>query len=288
MGGNLNHAKTVWVTALICFFCAVTLPQNVKIACAQITYGADTAKNIADLISTINQAADSGADIVLTPEAMMTGYKSGIAIPQSWVDAKLALISAECAKRKIIAVVSGNRRDSRDSIYLTAYLIDKSGRLVGWYDKTGLLYDETSAGFAKGMSYPVFDLDINGQTVKVGLQICRDQQYFAGFRLLALKGARIILHIAAGLSNPELPGERRLIEAKIRERAMTNSVIVASTNQSGNYQLLRSQLVDPRGVVLNKTTDDNVHMICATFDLALADRSLLSQRRTDLYDIQGK
>jgi hypothetical protein len=69
---------------------------------------------------------------------------------------------------------------------------------------------------------------------------------------------------------------------------VTNSVILASVNKAGTYQLLRSQLVDPRGVVLSKTTDDNEHMICATFDLSMADHSVLNQRRTDLYDIKEK
>jgi predicted amidohydrolase len=283
--------KMVVPVFLLCLLWTSGRSQSVRIACAQIGYGTDTSKSIADIIKAVNQAADSGADIVLTPEVMMTCWKFGAAIPQSWVNAKLALISQECLKRNIAAVVSGNRVDDSGKVYLTGYLIDRSGRLVGWYDKTGLLFDEISAGFSKGMSYPVFDLDINGRMVKVGLQICRDQQYFAGFRLLALKGAQIILHIAAGLSNPELPGERRQIEAKLRERAVTNSVILASINQvadSGFYQLMRSQLIDPRGVVLNKTPDGNEHMICATFDLSLADHSMLNQRRTDLYDIKEK
>jgi predicted amidohydrolase len=279
--------KKHFLACLMLSWCLVSNGQTLRVACAQINYGPDCDQNVTGIISVINQAADSGADLVLTPEAMMTDYKNGVAIAQSWVDGKLALIAQACSTRSIGALVSGNRV-SGDSVFICAYLLDKKGRRIGFYDKTGLLSDETGAGFTKGMEYPVFDFDNNGSTVKVGIQICRDQQYFAGFRFLAMKGAKVILHIAAAISNPELPAEIRLIHAKLRSRALTNSVFVASANKAGDYQLLRSHIWDPTGRVLAEAVSSGPVLLCADQDLGLADHKNLNLRRSDLYELIEK
>jgi predicted amidohydrolase len=261
--------------------------QTIKIACAQMYYGSNFDQNVSALVQIIHVAADSGADLVLTPEAMMTDYKNGINIKQDWMNQKLELIKAACAERNIGAVVSGNRVEG-SNIYICAYLIGKDGKLIGTYDKAGLLHDETSVGFTKGMSYPVYDFEHNGQMVKVGMQICRDQKYFAGFRLLAMKGAKILLHIAAAISNPDLPGERESIHAEMRTRAVSNSVFVASVNKAGNFQILRSHIWDPQGRTLAKTTDAGVRMIYAVLDLSLADHANLNLIRSELYELKEK
>lgn len=280
-----NTQPVLRATLFLCLLWTSGHAQSIRIACAQIGWGADNDRNVTDIITTIHQAADSGADLVLTPEAMMTGYN--VSVPQSWVDNKLRLISQACSTRNTGALVSGNRFQG-DSVFVSAYLLDKKGRLVGAYDKTGCLTSETSLGFSKGMDFPVFDFDNGNGIVRMGVQICRDQQYFAGFRFLAIKGAQVILHIADGSSNPELPAERRLIHAKLRGRAITNSVFVASANRALDFQLLRSNIWDPRGRVLATAADAKPVLLCANLDLSLADHKNLNLRRNDLYELIEK
>jgi predicted amidohydrolase len=274
----------VYITAL---FCAVISGQTIKIACAQVSLSSDYEANAIKILAGINRAADSSADLVIFPEGMLTNYIDGArAKSKAWIDAKLALFGQECAKRGIGACVGSSRWEG-SLTYNSLFLIGKDGQIIGTYDKTGVYSAELAAGFSKGMGYPVYEFDHNGNKIRIGMQICLDQRYFAGFRILAKKGAQIILHQAAAHGAGDWTHKRAAIKAQLRSRAVSNSVILASVNVAGN-QMVRSHLFDPRGRILNATVDGNENMICAVFDLSSADRANFLNARHDLYEVREK
>jgi predicted amidohydrolase len=99
-----------------------------------------------------------------------------------------------------------------DIIYNSAPLFDREGKLVGIYDKNMLYEPELDAGATPGTGFPVFNTDFG----KVGIEICYDGWFPEVTRLLALKGAELVL----------LPNAAYYTDL-IHARSADNTVVVA-------------------------------------------------------------
>jgi predicted amidohydrolase len=107
------------------------------------------------------------------------------------------------------------RLDHEDVIHNSAPLYDRKGELVGIYSKVNLYDPELDDGTSPGESVPVFKTDFG----TVGIMICYDSWHPEVARLLALKGAEIILFPSAGYY-------LQLLHA----RSADNGVVVAATS----------------------------------------------------------
>jgi predicted amidohydrolase len=96
---------------------------------------------------------------------------------------------SERARRHRIWVCAGLSEREGDRIYNSAVLIDRNGHLVGKYRKTHLPIQEVEAGFTPGRELPVFDTEFG----KIGMLICHDTAFPEPARVLALKGAELVL-----------------------------------------------------------------------------------------------
>ena len=113
-------------------------------------------------------------------------------------------------------------------------------------------------------------VDIEG--VKVGLGICYDLRFPELFRLLALRGAELIVLPAAFT---QFTGKDHW-ELLIRARAVENQLFMLAPNEwgrhpNGGVSYGRSMLVDPWGNVLAMASD-GVGVISAVCDLALMEK----------------
>jgi len=81
------------------------------------------------------------------------------------------------------------QRDERS--YNSVILIDPDGDIIGRYSKTHFAqgYQEIPSFYQPGNKYPVFDTPYG----KIGIMICYDRQLPENARILALKGAQILL-----------------------------------------------------------------------------------------------
>jgi predicted amidohydrolase len=120
------------------------------------------------------------------------------------------------------------------------------------------------------------------------MSVCYDLRFPELFRILALRGARLIFVPSAFT----LATGRDHWEVLLRARAIENQVFVVAPNQVGraepHYESCgRSAIVDPWGVVL-ATAPDEECFVAADLDLEAQDRvraSLpsLANRRPDAY-----
>jgi predicted amidohydrolase len=114
--------------------------------------------------------------------------------------------------------VSGTIRLRRgDLVYNSAPLFDRRGKLVGIYDKFMLYDPELDDGTTPGRRLPVFLTDFG----RVGIMTCYDSWHPEVARLLAYKGAELILFPSAGYY-------RQLMHA----RAADNGVVIAASSGS--------------------------------------------------------
>ena len=121
------------------------------------------------------------------------------------------------------------------------------------------------------------------------MTICYDLRFPELYRILALRGARVLVVPAAFT----LPTTRDHWETLLRARAIENQAFVIAANQigenePGRHSGGRSMIVDPWGVVLAQA-GDSVGVIVAELDLARLDsirESLpsLANRRPAAYE----
>jgi predicted amidohydrolase len=104
----------------------------------------------------------------------------------------------------------------RDNIvYNSAPLFDREGKLIGVYEKVNLATGELYNGVSPGVTVPVFKTDFG----TVGIMTCYDNFHPAVAKLLALKGAELIL----------LPNEGYYMQL-VHARAGDNGVIIAASS----------------------------------------------------------
>jgi predicted amidohydrolase len=120
------------------------------------------------------------------------------------------------------------------------------------------------------------------------MTICYDLRFPELYRILALRGARVLLVPAAFT----LATTRDHWETLIRARAIENQVFVIAANQigehpGGNRSGGRSMIVDPWGIVLAQAPDAECHVI-AELDFerqreVRAQLPALANRRASVY-----
>lgn len=157
----------------------------------------------------VRQAAEMGdPQIVVTPEGALDGYvinevnrekdeQKRQNLIARFVDLAEPLDGEYVKKARSLAdelnlfFVLGFLEKRGGDLFNTAILIDPEGDVIGRYSKTHFAqgYEINPSCYVPGDSYPVFDTPFG----KVGIMICYDRQLPENARILALKGAQILL-----------------------------------------------------------------------------------------------
>ncbi|MEM2961030.1 MAG: nitrilase-related carbon-nitrogen hydrolase [Candidatus Bathyarchaeia archaeon] len=193
-----------------------------------------------DLYTDLLDVAGRGrADIVCLPECITSVCvnKSIEEVAQPIPGPATDRLSEKANKYKMYVVASLYER-AGSCIYNTAVLIDRNGRIIGKYRKTHLPHGEIKSGVTPGSEYPVFETDFG----KVGLEICYDIFFPEVTKILALKGAIMILLPIWGCW---IQYGNESWYATARSRALDNSIYLVASMYDGN-----SLIVGPDGGIL--------------------------------------
>ena len=190
------------------------------------------------------------AELVVFPETVTTGYETGLSAEELWdlVDEAPGVIThkiQEAAKRLGVYVVwpSYRRGGERGMVYNSAILIGPQGEIVGIYDKTHPAPWERrgNGGWAEiGTHADVFETPLGN----IGMIICYDGDFPELSRLLAVKGAEIIIRASA------LQRSYDIWYITSAARAYDNHVYVVACNlvgpdACGNFGFGHSMIVNP-------------------------------------------
>lgn len=138
-----------------------------------------------------------------------------------------------------------------------SFLIDSNGKIKSYYDKIHMFDVNISKEESHKESNSFFSGNkvklSNIKNTKIGFSICYDLRFPSLFRLLTIKGAKIILMPAAFT----VPTGKAHWETLIKARAIENSVFLIATNMCGTHHTNRktygySAIVDPWGRLINK------------------------------------
>lgn len=275
------------------------MARELNIACVQFT-AVDGEKDatVAKALDLIERAAKQGAQLIVLPEVWTgLGYSTPTAykeiaepIPGPTSDKLGAL-----ARRHGCHIVGSTYEAAPSGVlYNTAALIDPQGKVAGLYRKTHLFDAPRRKDIKPGMqesekvkagdTLPVFETSIG----RIGVSVCSDLRFPEIYRVLALKGADVIVCASAFLS-PRFDHW----EFFLRARACENQVFVAASGQvgiepkSGIGFVGRSMIVDPWGTIV-ATASDTECFVAATVDLDFAEKvktwyPLMDQRRPSMY-----
>jgi predicted amidohydrolase len=153
--------------------------------------GAGSAEaNVSRFIDAVERTAPAKTDIILLPEGITvvgTG-KQYVEVAEP-VPGPTTERLARVAKQHSTYLVAGIYEREGHTVYNTAVLLDREGRLAGKYRKVFLPVEEIEHGLTPGNEYPVFHTDFGA----IGLMICYDVFFPDPARALARQGAEIIL-----------------------------------------------------------------------------------------------
>jgi NAD+ synthase (glutamine-hydrolysing) len=227
----------------------------------------------------IGRARDAGAELVLFPELVLTGYPpEDLLLKEHFLQAaQEALADVAGEARGIVALVGFPERS--DDVYnALAVLVD--GRVHSVYRKTLLpnygVFDEQRY-FQAGEDAMVLDLG----RARLGLTICEDI-WTPGHPATeeALAGATLIVNASA---SPYHAGKGRQREQMLVQRARDNLSAVAFCNSVGGQDELvfdgHSVVLDHEGTVLARAPQFAEALTLCTIDLQAAATARLRDTR---------
>lgn len=259
----------------------------VKVACVQFapTFG-DVAGNVRRALSL---AAGAPADLYVFPELFNTGYQfrdraelSGLA--EAADGFTVSEIKSWCRRARAF-VCAGFAERENERFYNAAALVGPAG-LVGIYRKVHLFWFEKEL-FTPGGGDPfrVYDL---GWT-RVGMMICFDWIFPEVARILALRGAEIILH-PANLVLPYCPPAMVTRCVENRVFAVTADRVGSERRREPSLRFIgMSQIVSPRGEVLARAGEEETVVACEINPAEAREKQmtpanhLFDDRRVELY-----
>jgi deaminated glutathione amidase len=267
-----------------------------RAAAVQLTATQDRDRNRETADRLVREAAARGAELVVLPEKWSVyGRPEDIVAGAEPLDGPALTWARDVARELGIDLIAGSiaeRVDGGDRGANTCVHVGPDGEDRAVYRKVhmfdvevgGRVYRE-SAVEAPGDELVVTE---TADGTEVGLSICYDLRFPELYRILAVRGARVLTVPAAFT----LTTTREHWEVLLRARAIEDQCFVVAANQVGEHAPGmqtggRSMIVDPWGVVLAQAPDAETFIV-AKLDLdhqAEVRRTLpsLANRRPQAY-----
>lgn len=262
----------------------------------------DVTANVARGAEAIREAAGAGADLVVLPELLPTGYVMDAAAlraaaePVTGTPGPALRAWCRAAAEDRVAVVAGFAELAGDVCYNSAVVIDAAGEVVEVYRKAHL-FDAERGVFAPGNTgFPIATV----AGVPLGVLVCYDLRFPEALRILALRGAQVVCVPTAWVA----AFDRRPAGAGGPIPQVTNAIVQANLNQiwvaaagrtgedAGVDLLGSSVVVDPYGNPVAGPLGREQAVVCRPVRPAAAVEARerggairpRADRRTDLYD----
>ena len=274
--------------------------------------GATAADNLDTCERLIRQAAQDGAQLIVTQELFAAHYFPQVEdetlfdlaepIPGP-TSQRLATLAEQ---RKVTISGSLFERRAPGVYHNTTATFGPDGSLIGKYRKMHIPDDPRfyeKYYFTPGdLGWQTFDHASGETSTKVGTLVCWDQWFPEAARLTALRGAELLLYpTAIGYYNHAEHGEpadvreqqRDAWQTVMRSHAITNGVFVAASNRIGTEGDLTfwgsSFVCGPDGKVIAQASPDKEQILHVELDFDAIEPQrrgwpFLRDRRIDAYD----
>lgn len=278
-------------------------PSKVSVALIQMACTADPSHNLHLALDRIAAAAKKGAKLICLPELFRSLY---FCQKQDYKYFQLAepipgpttqALSAAARKCKITLVASLFEKRTGGLYHNTAVVFGPNGKILGTYRKMHIPDDP---GFNEKFYFTPGDTGfqpIDTPAGRLGVLVCWDQWYPEAARLMALRGAQILIYPTAigwarGEKKEVCQTQRSAWQTIQRSHAIANGLFVLSINRTGRESNLdfwgTSFISNPIGRVLSEASANRPELLYAT--LSLSETAVTRQhwpflrdRRIDAY-----
>ncbi|MGA2654688.1 MAG: carbon-nitrogen hydrolase [Gammaproteobacteria bacterium] len=285
------------------------MKNTLSVALLQQAIDIDYNKTLNMFLHEVEKAAAKGAQLVCLPELHMGPYfpitenfehfNRAESIPGPTTDA----FSALAKKLNIVIVCSIFERRAAGIYHNTAVVLEKDGSIAGIYRKMHIPDDP---GFYEKYYFTPGDLGftpIKTSVGNLGVLVCWDQWYPEAARIMALKGADLLIYpTAIGYHKDSKSGflkDRDAWQTIQRSHAIANALPVLVINRVG-YEQDPNGLVEgtqfwghsfiagPQGEIIQQAGDD-IETLSADIDLSETETirrfwPFLRDRRIDAYE----
>jgi predicted amidohydrolase len=246
-----------------------------KVAAVQLNSREDREANLAAADRLTRAAAADGAEFVVLPEKWtVLGSGEQLRAGAEPLDGPAIAWARATARELGIDLIAGSiaeRLPGSEMLANTSVHAGPDGEIHAVYRKIHMFDVEVDGVVYRESEHEqpgeaiVTSTAANG--VQLGLSVCYDLRFPELYRILAIRGARVIAIPSAFT----LTTTRDHWEPLLRARAIENQAFVVAANQIGNHPPHyrsggRSLIVDPWGVVLAQAPDSVCHIV-AELDL---------------------
>jgi predicted amidohydrolase len=253
-----------------------------RIALANLRIPRDREDSVALVREAIAQAAAAKVAIIGFPECFVPGYRvetqRTLVTDLTFLERSWTTI-AETAAQAGVAVVLGTERVTEGRRLLSALVIDREGKRLGFQDKVQLAPSE-EAVYSAGSGRRVFQIG----PAKVGIVICHEGwRYPETVRQAVRQGAQIVFHPHFDEDKPGAykPGfadpTNTFHEKAMLCRAAENTCYFTSVNCAAAGSTTTSAIANPDGTLLAYQPYGKAGLLIADLDLDAATGYLASR-----------
>jgi len=250
--------------------------------------------NIALATRYVEDAVRQGAELIVFPECMDTGYLFDSAahcraLAETVPGGPFVTALSALSRKHGVYIASGITEwdTDKEKIFNTGIMFDRKGEIACHYHKQFLAtHDQNWFSFGE-RGCPVVDTDLG----RIGLLICFDGRIPEIFRAMTLQGAEVIVDMANffAMDQADMWGPARSYENGVWLVAATKAGYERSIYYPGG-----SMIVDPKGRVVSKVPYDTHGMAVSDVDPeAAADKSIyaandkIADRRPETYGMMA-
>ena len=285
--------------------------RTIKVGLIQQSCTGNTAENMDILKHSIEDVASKGAELVVLQELHNTLYfcqtenTSLFDLAETIPGPSTEFYSRVASANSIVLVTSLFEKRAPGLYHNTAVVFDKDGSIAGKYRKMHIPDDPA---YYEKFYFTPGDLGfepIQTSIGKLGVQVCWDQWYPEGARLMTLKGAEILIYpTAIGWESTDTPEEKaRQLEAWVisqRGHAVANGLPVIAVNRVGHEPDPSKQtngirfwgnsfVAGPQGEILAQADNMKEENIVTEVDITRSEEvrrwwPFLRDRRIDEFD----
>lgn len=282
-----------------------------KVGIVQHTFSEDVDTNRARNLTAIESLASEGAQLVVLSELHdslyfcqtedVDNFKYAEEIPSEFTE----FYSEAAAANNVVIVTSMFERRAPGLYHNTAVVFDTDGSICGKYRKMHIPDDP---GFYEKFYFTPGDIGfepIDTSLGRLGVLVCWDQWYPEAARLMAMRGAQMLIYPTAIGWNPDDPDDekQRQLDAWItiqRSHAVANGIPVVSVNRNGFEEDPSGQtsgidfwgssfVAGPQGEILFMAPDDAPCESVVDVSLSRSENvrqwwPFLRDRRIDFYE----
>ncbi len=247
-----------------------------QVSVAQQQWAQGIERNLRRTLEQIEIASGEGSDVILFPEANLTGYDFPYLVGLDAREVKRALARVQQAAREVgLYVICGTiqRRAGGGKFLNLAHVIDPQGEIIHEYAKIHLAGEDEQTYCRPGNKLSLFEI----KGIAATIVICRDGRHPELYRLPAMVGAQVLFQPACSTESIEAVWWKRAAGRATQAAGPTTSIYHCCANTVGqDYQGKQSSsggsfIKHPTGLSLTEADWYSEVVITARLDLEAAD-----------------